>query len=136
MVDRADTSAIDIALAVPIRAGRILVCRRAVNVHRGGTWEFPGGKVEPGEQPESAARRELAEETGLDAERLDPLTVLVRDYPDRSLRLHVFVAVDVRGDVQVDGGREWAWMRRDSIEALEMPEANVQILRALRWRLP
>ncbi len=136
MVDRAGTSAIDIALAVPVRAGKILVSRRAHNVHLGGTWEFPGGKVEPGEHPDAAARRELVEETGLDAARLDPLTVLVHDYPDRSLRLHVFVAHDIAGDVRVDGGREWAWLRLEDIEALEMPDANVQILRALRWRVP
>ncbi len=136
MVDRADTSVIDIALAVPIRAGKILVCRRAADVHLGGSWEFPGGKVEPGEQPDAAAFRELVEEIGLHAESLEPLTVLVHDYPDRSLRLHVFVANDVTGEVRVEGGREWAWMRREAIEALEMPEANVQILRAMRWRLP
>ena len=123
---------IDVALALPLREERFLVARRGAGAHLEGRWEFPGGKLRPGEDAAAAARRELAEETGLAAERLDPLVVVCHDYAERALRLHVFVARDPRGDVRIDAGREWAWLTLDELERLEMPEANRQMLRALR----
>lgn len=126
---------VDIALALPVRDGRVLVARRGVGTHLAGSWEFPGGKIEPGETPADAARRELVEETGLEPDRLDPLVLLVHDYADRPLRFHVFLARDPRGDVAMDGPREWAWMSVEELERIEMPEANRRMLRALRWRL-
>jgi 8-oxo-dGTP diphosphatase len=123
---------VDVALALPLREERFLVARREAGTHLEGRWEFPGGKLRPGEDAAAAARRELAEETGLAAERLDPLLVVCHDYPERALRLHVFVARDPRGDVRIDPAREWAWLTLDELERLEMPEANRQLLRALR----
>lgn len=125
---------VDVALAVPLRDGRILVARRPAGKHLSGCWEFPGGKIEPAETPESAARRELLEETGLEDARLEPLVVVVHDYAERPLRFHVFLARDPRGDVRIDEDREWAWMSPQELQDLEMPPANRPILRALRWR--
>jgi 8-oxo-dGTP diphosphatase len=124
-----------VALAVPLRDGKVLVARRDDDAHQGGRWEFPGGRVEPGEDPEAAARRELAEETGLSAPRLEPLVLVVHDYVDRPLRLHVFLAAQPAGEVRVDGERAWAWVVPAELGQLEMPEANRRILAALRWRL-
>ena len=126
---------VDIALVVPVRDGRVLVARRAEDAHQGGTWEFPGGKVEPGEEPLAAARRELHEECGLTADGLEPLAVFFHEYPDRALRFHVFIARDPAGDVSIDGGRESSWCTFAELQRLEMPEANASILGALRWRL-
>ncbi len=126
----------DVALAVAVRTGRVLVARRAPGSHLGGTWEFPGGKVEPGEEPIEAARRELREETGLTAGRPEPLVVFVHDYADRPLRLHAYLVREPEGEVAIDGDREWSWKTRPELEALEMPEANRRVLRALAWRLP
>jgi 8-oxo-dGTP diphosphatase len=127
---------VDIALAVPLRAGRVLVARRTEEQHQGGLWEFPGGRIESGEEPADAARRELEEETGLRATGVEPLVVVVHDYADRPLRFHVFVAREPEGEVRLDRSREWTWVAPAELEALEMPEANRQMLRALRWRLP
>ena len=126
---------IDIALAVPMRDGRFLVAQRAADAHLGGRWEFPGGKIEPDEPPVEAARRELLEETGLEVGELEPLVVVVHDYADRPLRFHVFLARAPRGEPRVDGDREWGWKTLDELRSLEMPEANRQMLRALRWRV-
>ena len=71
---------IDVALAIPVREGRALVRRRPAGSHLAGCWEFPGGRVEPGEEPLAAARRELAEETGLRADSWEPLVLVVHDY--------------------------------------------------------
>jgi 8-oxo-dGTP diphosphatase len=112
----------------------ILVARRADEQHLGGAWEFPGGKIEDDEEPGDAALRELREETGLTATLTEPLLVFVHDYPDRRLRFHAFVVTDARGEVATDGGRAFSWVAPSSLDALEMPEANRAILKALRWR--
>jgi 8-oxo-dGTP diphosphatase len=127
---------IDIALAIPLRGELVLVARRPDDAHQGGLWEFPGGRVEPGEEPPAAARRELREETGLAAREWEPLVIVVHDYAGRPLRLHVFLARDVEGEVRIEPPREWLWIAADELEGLEMPEANRAVLRALRWRLP
>jgi len=126
---------IDIALAIPVREEKCLVARRAEGLHLAGYWEFPGGKVEAGEDPAESARRELTEETGLRAGRMEPLVVLVHDYVEKPLRFHVFLARDLQGEVRMDTRRDHAWKSYEELLELKMPEANLQILRALRWRL-
>ena len=124
---------VDVAVAIPVRDGRILVAQRAEGSHLGGTWEFPGGKIRDGEDAADAARRELLEETGLEACDLEPLLVFVHDYPDRTVRLHCFVAREPDGEVEI-AGRPWAWRLREELDAATMPAANASILRALGWR--
>ena len=126
---------VDIALAIPNRDARFLVARRAQGLHLAGHWEFPGGRIEPGENPVDAARRELAEETGLIAAELEPLVLVVHDYNELPLRFHVFVARDPTGDVTMDVKREHAWLSLQRLGSLEMPAANRQMLRALCWRM-
>jgi 8-oxo-dGTP diphosphatase len=126
---------LDVALAIPIAGGKLLVRRRAVGSPLAGTWEFPGGKLEAGEEPSAAAGRELQEETGLTARDLEPLLVLVHEYPERSVRLHVFLSRVSEGEVKRDGSRDWTWKSLAELRKLEMPEANARILAALRWRV-
>jgi len=133
---RDDSPTVEVALAIPVVKGEVLVARRSAGTHLEGLWEFPGGKIAEGEEPAEAAQRELAEETGLEAGELEPLTVVVHEYPERTVRLHVFLARDLRGEVATDPPREWAWQTPEALAGLEMPEANVSILRALRWRVP
>ena len=126
---------VDVALAVPVREGRVLVGRRPPDVHMAGYLEFPGGRVEPGEEPLTAARRELEEETGLRADSWEPLVLVVHDYADRPLRFHVFLARDPIGEPRRRPHGEWSWKSPSELGESEMPEANRPMLRALRWRL-
>lgn len=121
---------VDVALAIVVREGRVLVARREPGSHLEGLWEFPGGKIEAGEDPPAAALRELREETGLVAAEAEPLNIFHHAYPDRDVRLHAFVVRDASGDP----GR-WEWVEMKALEALPMPEANRAILWALAWRL-
>jgi mutator protein MutT len=122
---------LEVALAIPQRAGRVLVARRAEQVPMAGYWEFPGGKLLPGEAPADAARRELREETGLEAEGVEPLAGFVHDYPERAIRFHVFLAREPRGAVRTERPTEWAWKRPCELAALAMPPANARIIETL-----
>jgi mutator protein MutT len=126
---------VEVALALPLRERRILVARRAPDSHLGGFWEFPGGKIEPGEEPAEAALRELAEETGLSAAVVEPLVLVDHAYDGRPFRFHAFLARDPGGEVRIDPAAEWAWMELPELARLEMPPANGPILRALQWRI-
>lgn len=121
---------VEVALAIVVRDGRVLVARREPGSHLEGLWEFPGGKIEPDEEPREAALRELREETGLVASDAEPLNVFHYAYPDRDVRLHAFLVREATGDP----GR-WEWVEAGALAALPMPEANRAILRALAWRL-
>ncbi|ANM29428.1 hypothetical protein ABI59_07260 [Acidobacteria bacterium Mor1] len=125
------TVRLEIALAVPLRDGAVLVARRRSDAHQGGLWEFPGGKLETGETAAEAAARELSEETGLRAAGFRSLIKIEHDYPDRTVRLHVFLAVDCSGTLSIDGGREHAWVAPTDLAGLEMPAANRPIVEAL-----
>jgi len=126
------TQQVEVALVVPVVDGRLLVGLRPKGSHLEDLWEFPGGKITDGEEPEEAARRELTEETDLVAENLEPLLVVVHEYAERHVRLHVFLARETCGRARPD----WSWKRLPEIVELPMPEANARILAALRWRLP
>ena len=115
------------ALALPIRDGRYLVARRAEGTHLAGLWEFPGGKIAAGERPEEAARRELLEETGLTAVDLRPLTDFEHAYPERSIRFHVYLSREPRGEASAG----WVWVEPGELRGLRMPPANAKVLEAL-----
>jgi 8-oxo-dGTP diphosphatase len=70
--------------------GRVLIAQRPAGKHMGGYWEFPGGKIAPGESGEQALTRELAEELGVALHRCHPLLQLRHDYPDRVVELDVY----------------------------------------------
>jgi len=120
-----------VALAIARRAGRVLVGRRTGDPMFPDHWEFPGGKIQPGERPADAAVRELREETGLDGVDPQPLVKFDHDYPGRSLRLHCFVLNCAEGECVEDEARQWTWTTVPELAGLSMPEANQEILAAL-----
>jgi mutator protein MutT len=125
---------LEIALAlVQDDSGRWLVSRRADDVHLGGLWEFPGGKIKLGESVESAAVREALEEVGVvlkPGRRLEPID---HRYPDRSVRLYPVICEHVSGDPKVVSRAvtETRWVATNELLALEMPEANAEIVERL-----
>ena len=126
---------VEVALAVVVREREVLVGRRAEGAHLAGMWEFPGGKIEEGEEPRSAAVRELQEETGLLGGRIEPLLVHSYDYPDRAVRLHAFLVRDPEPTSAGSARERWQWIAIDALGSLALPPANAPIVQALRWRL-
>src|SRR5262245_46080159 len=127
-----DASRLEIALAVPLRGTAILLRPRDERGPLAGTWEFPGGKIEPGEQPLHAAIREMREETGLTGGRWEPLCVHAFDYPDRRVRIHAFMVRDPEGKPSADPA--WTWVPWARLAELRLPEGNAAILEALAGR--
>lgn len=102
---------LEVAVAVVRdRAGRVLVAERTPRQIAGGYWELPGGKIEAGETPEQAARRELFEEAGLRAEILRPWISYDYAFPTRSVRLHIFSVERYSGTPEGREGNRLAWV--------------------------
>ena len=106
--------------------GRILIAKRPEGRSLAGLWEFPGGKVEPGESPEHALIRELAEELGIDiaAADLTPLTFASHDYPDFHLLMPLFLCRRWRGTVAPHEGQELLWVKPAELASYAMPPAD------------
>jgi A/G-specific adenine glycosylase len=118
------------AIVVLQRGDRWFVQRRAPTGLLGGLWEFPGGKIEPTERPEAAARRELREETGLVAGALRYRGVVRHGYSHFTVELHVFEGGSPRsGRPRLGAGRRW--VTRAELLRLPIPKATEKIVRLL-----
>jgi 8-oxo-dGTP diphosphatase len=122
--------AVIVAAAIVEREGRLLLTRRLEGTHLAGTWEFPGGKCEPGETPEACLVRELREE--LASEALVGRCVLVsrHAYPERTVELHFFEATLAHEPVP-QLGQEMRWVPRPELHRLPLPEADAELVRLL-----
>ena len=119
-----------VAAAVIERDGRLLVTRRLAGTHLAGTWEFPGGKCEPGESLTDCLIRELREELGVAADVGDCLMTTVHDYPDRTIELH-FLRCSIDGPPQALLDQEMRWVARDELDALDFPPADAALIELL-----
>lgn len=114
--------------------GRVLVTRRPEGKALAGLWEFPGGKVEPGETPEAALIRELQEELGIDthASCLAPLTFASHGYDDFHLLMPVFVCRRWQGVATGREGQALQWVRAAALKDLPMPPADLPLIPIIR----
>lgn len=123
--------ALEIALALCVRDGRVLVTRRKAGAHLGGFWEFPGGKREGAETFEACALRELEEETGVTARALRALSAIVWEYPERCVVLHPVECAWTAGDGELREVAELRWVRAGELLTLAFPPANAELVREL-----
>ena len=127
-----EENAIDVAVGVLRRAGRVLIAKRPLGKAQGGLWEFPGGKIKPGEEAECALRRELEEELGICIGLSRHFMDVWYDYREYSVLLKVFVCADFEGDPVGMEGQPVLWVDEKRLGAHEFPDANVSIIAALR----
>lgn len=112
--------------------GRILLTRRHDDSHQGGLWEFPGGKLEPGEAIADGLARELHEELGITVTRHRPLIRVVHHYGDRSVLLDVHRVDAWQGEAHGREGQPMAWVGPHALGDYPMPAADVPIVKALQ----
>lgn len=112
-------------------AGRVLVARRLEGRHLAGTWEFPGGKIDPGETAEDALRRELAEELDIRIGRHRPLVSVRHEYRDKIVRLRLFEVHSFAGTPRGAEGQPLHWADARELASLEMPSADRPLIHLL-----
>jgi 8-oxo-dGTP diphosphatase len=118
------------AVALVDADGRVLISKRPEGKPLGGLWEFPGGKMEQGERPETALIRELKEELGIDVTEacLAPLTFASHSYPDFHLLMPLYVCRRWKGTVTALEAQELAWVRPLRLRDYPMPPADVPLI--------
>jgi len=123
-----------VAVALIDADGRVLLAQRPPGKALAGLWEFPGGKVEPGETPEAALIRELREELAIDtwASCLAPLTFASHSYPDFHLLMPLFACRRWQGIAQPCEGQALAWVRPNALRDYPMPPADLPLIPILR----
>ena len=114
--------------------GRVLLAKRPPGKPLAGLWEFPGGKIEPGETPEGALIRELKEELDIDvaAKCLAPLSFASHSYPEFHLLMPLFVCRRWDGDIAPQQGQELAWVRAQKLADYATPPADEPLKVVLR----
>jgi len=123
---------VDVAVAVLIRSdGAALLAQRPETKVYAGYWEFPGGKIEPGEPVREALRREIREELGIEIERAYPWITRVFVYPHAKVRLHFYRVYAWRGEPRAVEHQAIAWQRPDAIELDPLLPANGPVIRSL-----
>jgi len=110
---------------------RILIAQRPPGAHAGGFWEFPGGKLHPGESPAQALTRELREELGVAVETAVPFMTYRHEYPERVVELHVFLVERYSGDPRGIEGQPLRWVSVAELAGAGLLEADQPIAVAL-----
>lgn len=128
---------VEVAVGVILDAEhqRVLLSRRAAGAHQGGLWEFPGGKLEPGETIEAALCRELKEELAIEVRACEFLQLIKHDYNDKSVCLDVWLVTAFDGEPRPLEGQPLRWVSIDSLQEMQFPAANQPIIAALQGRV-
>ena len=114
--------------------GKVLITRRPEHVHQGGLWEFPGGKVEFGEDVESALARELQEELGIEIIAVQWFLQTQYAYPDKLVLLDVWWVKTYKGRVRGAEGQAIDWLEPRALYERRFPAANYPIIEAICQR--
>ncbi|MEH2511704.1 8-oxo-dGTP diphosphatase [Nitrobacteraceae bacterium AZCC 1564] len=119
-----------VACALIDADNRVLIAQRPEGKAMAGLWEFPGGKLEPGERPEPALIRELAEELGITVQEpcLAPLTFASHAYDSFHLLMPLYICRKWEGVVTAREGQNLAWVRANKLRDYPMPPADIPLI--------
>jgi len=123
---------IDVAAGLVFRDGALLIAQRHADVHLGGLWEFPGGKLEPGESFEACVARELREELGIEVEIGELTESLTHDYPDRTVHLQFYRCRWKQHEPRTLGCVAFKWVGPHELGQYAFPAADERLLLKLQ----
>lgn len=110
---------------------QILIAKRPEHLHKGGFWEFPGGKLESDEIQLDALKRELQEELSIEFSEALFFKNIQFDYPEKTVNLDFYHVYGVNDNVQANEGQQWRWVEVSALTEYAFPEANKPIIAAL-----
>jgi len=122
----------DVTAAIIIQNNQVLLTRRAPGEKHAGGWEFPGGKVEPGESPETCLRRELLEELEIETTIGDKLTESIHTYETGAIRLLAYRATILSGSLRLHVHDEYQWVSVAKLTQYKLLPADVPIAEYLQ----
>ena len=122
---------VDVAAAVIVREGRLLITQRRPDAPQGSLWEFPGGKRRPHESLTACLRRELKEELDIEVEVGERLDTAEHAYPDYAVRLHFYRCRLVAGTPTPLGCQAIRWVKPTGLGRYRFPEADRALIRSL-----
>ena len=130
---------IEVAAGLVFRDGKLLITQRHTHAHLGGLWEFPGGKLEPGETFEACLARELREELGVEIAVGELVQSLSHAYPEKTVHLRFFRCQWVRNEPRPLGCAAFKWVSAGELATFPFPAADARLLDLLRsdallWR--
>jgi 8-oxo-dGTP diphosphatase len=121
-----------VVAALIVEGGKLLVCQRTRHQTMPLKWEFPGGKIEEGEQPRDALRRELEEELGINATIGDELARIQHEYPNGGMvELRFFVVRNYKGQIENRIFKDIQWAAPRDLPSYDFLEADLTLVRDL-----
>jgi len=121
-----------VVAALILREDKILVCQRTKHQPMPLKWEFPGGKVEPGEKPQEALHRELEEELGILAEIGAEVATVQHTYSNgNAVELRFYLVEQFAGEIQNRIFREVCWVRKEELPSFDFLEADVALIKGI-----
>jgi 8-oxo-dGTP diphosphatase len=121
-----------VVAALILKNGEVLVCQRTRHQSMPLKWEFPGGKIEDGEQPRDALRRELEEELGIDAQIGEEVARIRHDYKNGgAVELRFYVVNEYTGEMENRIFRDMRWAKRSELPKYDFLEADLELVKDL-----
>ena len=121
---------IEVVAAIIVRDGRIFATQHGYGEWKD-WWEFPGGKIEPGESPEDALKREIREELATEIEVDELLTTVEYDYPKFHLTMHCYLCTIISGDLTLLEHEDARWLALDELDCVKWLPADKDVIEKL-----
>ena len=122
---------INVAAALIFDQGKLLITQRRPDDHLPNLWEFPGGKVEPGETFQTCLVREIREELGIAISVCDLVEDLTHSYPEKTVRLRFYRCALISGEAKPIHVQDLRWITRDELKRYEFPAADAKLIARL-----
>lgn len=122
---------IKVVAAIIVDGNKIFATQRGYGELKGG-WEFPGGKVEEGEEKEEALKREIKEELDTEIEILEHFHTVEYDYPNFHLSMDCFISKVVKGELTLQEHQDARWLKPEELEQVEWLPADIQLVKLLK----